>query len=578
MKNSYTKLLAMLLCGSLLMTTGCAMEQYKRDVDNSVQDNEQITKQHTQEVQPSDLAQQNALIINSNTVWLGSNVIPMQQNRYLPKVFDHEVTFIFPDKANLSTIAQRVTKVTGVLVRIMPDVFITASSLNQSGGGSTPDNDQDNAQQGGVDVMGGLDIPFNTPALGGGLTGMTTSQDGYDLRMALNYSGPLAKLLDLVAARAGISWEYKNEAIYFYRFETKTFTLKALPGSIDMTTKIGKDTSSSSGVEGGSGGENSTGGTYSSSASAGTNIKLSIWDSIVDSINVMLTPLGKVSVSQATGTITVRDTPEVISQVGALINNENRVATKQINIKVQVFSITQSDSNQFGIDWDVVFTRLSQKVGKSWDMVYGSPPSLLSSQTANLGYTVLTSGTNPERFEGSSLLFRALGEVGNASVVTTTSITTTNNQPVPFALTNQTGYLANTTAVAGSLTGAGTPGLSAGMVTTGYVMNILPTVLDNGKILMQLGINISQLDRLNTVSSGDQSIQTPEISSNEIFQRISLRPNETLVLNAFSRVSGQYDKRGITQDANIGLGGSFDGRKQRTTLVVLLTPTLLEGS
>jgi hypothetical protein len=109
-------------------------------------------------------------------------------------------------------------------------------------------------------------------------------------------------------------------------------------------------------------------------------------------------------------------------------------------------------------------------------------------------------------------------------------------------------------------------------------LNILPTVLDNGKILLQLGINISQLDRLNTVTSGEQSIQTPEVSSNEVFQRISLRPNETLVLNAFSRVSGQYDKRGVTQDANIGLGGSFDGRKQRTTLVVLLTPTLLEGS
>ncbi len=560
----------------IVTLTACgATEQYKRDIDKQVGQSSDIIKKRAVATSPQKLQEQNPLIIKmNNIVWLGDNVVDTQKKRLLPNVFKKNVTFIFPDKANLSTIAERITQVTGVLVRIMPDVFITADALNATTNSTLADTTATNTDTSAI------------PA-GMGTTDATVTTNGYDLHMKLNYTGRLDGLLDIIAARVGISWQFKNNSIYLYRLVTKTFTLKALPGNVNLTTKIGKDSSTTSGTNNASGGtstasavNNDSRGTYSSSSSSGTDIKLSIWDNIEKAIHVMMTPLGQVAVSQSTGTITVRDTQEVIDEITKLINKENRIATRQVNFKIEVYSVTTSSGNQFGVDWNAVYQSLSNQVNNSYKFTFDSPTSLVNNQAAQLGYEILTSGSAANRWETSSLLFKALSDAGKASVVTSTSITTTNNQPIPFALTDQTGYLASTEAATATIggTSGGTPGLTPGMVTTGFVMNILPTILDNSRVLLQLSIGISDLQGLKVISSGNQSIQTPEISSNEIFQRISLKNNQTLVLNAFSRVSGQYNKRGITKDIDTGLGGSFDGSQKRTTIVVVITPTLLEGS
>ncbi|MCY1546747.1 Outer membrane lipoprotein BfpB [compost metagenome] len=184
------------------------------------------------------------------------------------------------------------------------------------------------------------------------------------------------------------------------------------------------------------------------------------------------------------------------------------------------------------------------------------------------------------RWGGSKAFFKALSSFGRVSVVTTANAMTLNRQPVPVAITNQTTYLAKVTPAPAGASGSagGTPGLEPGTVTTGFLLNLLPTVLDSNSILLQFGLGISDLTALVDVPSGDQKIQAPEISSTDFLQKVAIRPGETLVLSGYERSAGQYDKRTLTSGAPIGLGGSINGTSNREAVVILVTPVLSEGA
>jgi type IVB pilus formation R64 PilN family outer membrane protein len=181
-------------------------------------------------------------------------------------------------------------------------------------------------------------------------------------------------------------------------------------------------------------------------------------------------------------------------------------------------------------------------------------------------------------------MFNALQEYGRVDVLTTANAMTVNRQPVPVAITQQTGYLAEITPAPAGASGSvgGTPGLTPGTVTTGFILNLLPTILDSNSILLQFAMGISSLDALTTQSSGSganlESIQTPTISSTDFLQKVALRPGETLILSGYERRAGQYDKRTLTDKAPVGLGGSFNGNTDREAVVILVTPVVSEGA
>lgn len=567
MKKFLSLIMAVMTLAAL---PGCSSTELMRKVDRQADENSTRIDSYSKKI-GKEVPQSKTM----NGAWLGSKPVPTRMESKLPPVFSETITLQFPDRVSLSTIAERITKVSGVRIRLNPDVFIpasaftpaSASTMTAAGGGTAglPGNPTQAGQ--------------NTPT--GGMTGSTVARD-FDLNMTLNYVGPLSGVLDVIAARSGISWDYNDGEIALYRFQTRMFTLKALPGVNSVKASVGKDGGGSSASAAGGSGTQNTGITgFSSSSEAKAEVAgLSVWDGLDKAIRAIMSPLGKVSISQSTGTIVITDTKETVNQVARLIENENRMATRQVNVKLEVFSVITEDNENFGIDWNVAYRRIDALSDNRWSMSLASPVTSLSENVAKLGLSVLAAdAANPKGFDGSSVFFQAISEQGRVSRVTSSSITTSNNQPAPFALTDQTGYLASTTPAAATTGGiTSTPGLTPGMVTTGFVMSMLPTILDNSRVLLQLSLDISELKKINSVTSGEQTIQTPEISSQQVLQRVVLKAGETLVITAFERVWGQYDRRGVSEGSGVGLGGSIKGNNKRETIVVLLTPTLLEGA
>ncbi|CCD28930.1 Type IVB pilus formation outer membrane protein,PilN family [Candidatus Glomeribacter gigasporarum BEG34] len=504
--------------------------------------------------------------------WLGAHAVPIQNDATLPDIF-HRTDFRFQfGKGNIMTIAEKLTQVTHIPVRVQPDVLMPMTAFMAANGTRiTPENAGRTQARA---MLPALPSPAAGGVLAAGVSATVAPDDSVEYDM--NYLGTLSGYLELLCARAGISWDYHDGMITLRRLMTQTFTLKAIPGASGFDAALGRDSQTQSGAK------TSTGG-YASTTKVKMDSAYSVWSALEKSIQAIKTPMGRYSISEATGTITVTDTRAAVEEIARLIGHENSVLARQVAMRVEVLSVKITGAQAYGIDWALVFQKAAQLGG--WSLSFSSPASLAGTHAGSMGISILSpeSGQGGP-WAGSKAFFKALSHYGRVRMVTTANALTLNRQPVPVAITQQTGYLAEITpAPAGASGGSGgTPGLTPGTVTTGFMLNLLPTVLESNRILLQFSVGISSLDALDKQTSGSgknqQSIQTPMISSTDFLQKAAMRPGQTLVIFGYERQFGQYDKRALAKEMPIGLGGSFSGRMNREAVVILVTPVVAEGA
>ena len=147
--------------------------------------------------------------------------------------------------------------------------------------------------------------------------------------------------------------------------------------------------------------------------------------------------------------------------------------------------------------------------------------------------------------------------------------------------TNTQSYLKQITpAITTSTSGAtvvGQPGLIPGEINTGFTMLLLPIVLDSNHVLMQCGINLSSLKELTTFSSGagtaQQSLQQPNIATFTTQQKMLVKSGDTIVLSGFENESTETRESDFVRKT---MPGTKDNTRSKTTLVVLITPRLID--
>ncbi len=545
-------------------------EQTSQALSRARQDNAQLTVQ-----QVSD----KPIVQRVNSAWLGSRAIPIQVDMNLPEIFWRaDFRFQF-GKGTLTTIAEKLTQVIHIPVRVEPDVFMSASALLSTGQTNNPIEGND--ERSNSTPLTTLPNPMASSRLSTDLPNLSTTSTTPQYEM--NYWGTLAGYLEQLCARAGISWDYHDGVITLKRLVTRTFTLKAIPGSSAFDATLGRDAQTQAGAQGGSSGASGGTGNYASAAKVKMDSTYSVWTALEKAIQTIKTPVGRYAISEATGTITITDTSAAVAEVARLIDHENSLLTRQIAMRVEVLSVKIVNSEDYGIDWGLVFQQVAALT--PWAVSFSTPASMVSPDAAHLGVSILSrKDGQPGPWSGSKAFFQALAQYGRVKVVTTANALTVNRQPIPVAITQQTGYLAEVTPAPAGANGnvGGTPGLKPGTVTTGFMLNLLPTVLDSNQLLLQFSVGISSLDALNKQTSGSgsnqQSIQTPMISSTDFLQKVAMRPGETLVLSGYERQAGQYDRRTLGQGTPIGLGGGFNGNQSREAVVILVTPVLIESA
>jgi len=474
-------------------------------------------------------------------------------------------------------LAERITALSGVPVIVSPDVTAMqpGQTAGQLGVAAGVPGMQGQAMTGlpslpplptagSIPGSNGMVSPFGTAY------GAVMQPGGFPVN--LSYTGSLSGFLDVTSSRIGISWELLDGQIRLFRYVSKTFRLSALPGDTSMDAKVGTTSSS-----GGAGAAGSSGSSQSSSSAQNSGVNfsgLSVWKGIEDSVKAMLTPAGKIVVASSLGTITVTDTPAIVSAVEKFIEQQNVALSRQVVVNVRVLSIDMNTSDSYGINWDVVYTALSNNFG------LGFNSGVAAIQGAgNLALSVLsTAGQNTnssiKSWAGSKAIIEALGTQGKVSTVTSASVTTLNNQPAPIQVGRQTSYVASSST--SITTGVATTSMTAGMVNSGFSMSLLPHIIDGNRMLLQYAVDMSSLLSLNTVTSGTSIMQTPDLDTRNSLQRIMVNSGDTIVVAGFENSEVNAKSQGVAGAENPSLGGSVVGKRSKNIIVILLQPVISE--
>ncbi|MBQ8255968.1 MAG: hypothetical protein IJY99_03330 [Alphaproteobacteria bacterium] len=461
----------------------------------------------------------------SEGVWLGNKSMVLEHRNNLPSKFETDtgVTILLDEPVSLQVLANDIYAITGIPVKI--DGQVSADKLKKQ-----------------VNVA---------------------------------YTGKLSGLLGQVATDLDLLWYYDKSSIVFYETETKTFTLYALGTEVAYQTSVSTDDANEVSLE-------ST---------------LKEWDEVESAISSIIgkSDNAEFTVSRSLGTITVTASPSVLARVGEYIERQNKRLSQLVTIDVKVLQVSISNDSAFGLNLAAAINSTS-----GLNIVANPKNNLATTEASSMNIAVLSNSvsaltgathlengsvvegayTNDQIMNGSlagaagsNALIEALAKQGKVSLVTNVGVTTRSNRVAPVSNTRTTGYIKrfesrNFTTVESST-------VDQDDLETGFTMQLLPNVLENGRILLLFRMSVRELLRMSTQTIGEVTLQLPEVEERSFMQEVIMESGQMLVVSGFEKQKGADTRYGLGDPDFMALSGSRETSASREVLVVILTPQVL---
>ncbi len=514
--------------------TGLAACSISTDMDATIEREVENTVRLKEEAKTPMPVATNDVVRVKNDIWLGDTSEVEYEGLPLPSYLEGPdgITLISNRPISLYEIGDMINKITSLSVRYENDLEQDAIRV--------ADNNQPS-----LETIGA----------------QWTESD----KMLLSYKGPLSGLLDEVSNRFGIWWKYEKKQITFYKYITKTFVLYSLPTKPSLSVNVGGSSTE------GSGG--------SSSVSLSSNISIDLWSNIESSLKSLISKGATMTTDQSNGTITLTGTPMDIRKAAKFIHEQNIRLSRQVAISVKVLQVNITDSDQYGLDLNAAFASSKNAIRNVGIAGAGG----LGAEVPNtLSMNIVSGDWN------INAVLQALSEQGTTNLITSGTVTTLNNKPAPIQVIQTQNYISEITK-----TNSGSDGSYYDLSTeteeieTGFTLDVLPRILEHGRMMMMFNLTLSDLIALEKVDLGGSSdpenpnsgqyIQNPIIETRGFTQEVALTSGETLILSGYERVENSVNKTGTGSAENSILGGTATAEKTRSILVIMLTPVVLES-
>ncbi len=455
----------------------------------------------------------------SKRPWYGQQAISINSGSPLPVKFTaaDSITLTFDQALSLRQTANLIQSVTGIRT------IVNENAADPNGGGSQE------AERG--------FLPINGREVRGN---------------KMIWQGALDDLLNQIADNFDAGWSYDGAAITLNQEITKTFMLHALATVVSDTSK----------VESGSG--DSAGGGLPSVTTSGTT-ELKVWDEVKSVVDSMVNGRGRATYSPSTGTITVTGSPSAIKRVEDYLRFQNEMRLRRIAVSVKVLELTLAQV----VDTRVSTTQVLERIFDNTDLSISSTPG----EGFNAAFI-----TGPTGTDDIATTLQASKDVDRVSIVHSGSVVTMSDQPAPLQVGRQISYLKSRSSTGGTADTAGTETLEPGTVDIGLIMNVLPRVVEDDRVMLRLNVALTDTDQPFPTFPADpdatNSIQLPEIDTTGFQQNTVLRTGETLVLAGFERNENSTADAGVPGLGFI-LGGSRNRTQSRQVTVMLITANIL---
>lgn len=557
-----TKIPALATLLSVLLTSACStfpeaekrIDKAKAELPTKLEE----ARQPLPKLNPSS-------VIVENTVYVGARVRKPENGDPLPREFETKLGFTLSNSQPMSLfeIAKAVTKGTGITVSIAQDVDkagISAPADKDEERQNRPDSTAVMPPQTSVDdLMKSLVSGATATGTGEFIRPTATSKD----KMKAQYTGKLSAFLTQVASYYGISWEYENGEIVFFRYHTKTFMIDALP--TDNALDAGVDGSTSGGGDG-----TATG----SQNKLTSKIAIKLWTEVENDLKVVLAGEGEVSPGQGLGSITVRAPGHVMRRVDNYIAKLNKRLSKQIALTLEFYSFTADNTANLNLDISGIFQASGADILRFGNLAQA--PSGLNA-TSSLNWSIISPTS---KWAGTGAAFTPLEQRGIKVSRNQTSLTTVSGIPVPWQTANDRSFMEKIEVTIDDENGTSTD-LTPGEVTTGFDLSVVPKIMSGNKaVMLQYSLAMSELvgrsDGFDLYTVNGVTVQQKNIDRRATVQTIQIPSGSTLV------IAGHMQSHGSRNDVDSGLlglplmGGSKGSAAKDTMMVITITPVIVD--
>jgi len=566
--NTCTRLVA--ISAGLLLLCGCDGDLFALKNDKVIHTSADTAEPLIDKAAGIGVKTVNDPLTVTDDVWVGDQSIRMRRGQPLPVKFDSENGFnlVSAGPMSLAMVATQIAGTTNIPVRIgdmQLDPGATSAAATAIPAPSPTSGTGDvNSMAAASQILGG------------------DSSENVKSTTSLSFRGPLSGFLDQLASQFDVSWRYDGQGIYLYRYETQNFNVEAMPAisSIDDNFDASNSSSTSSSSNGGA-----TSPTDAVKQSSDLKTNLDYWKEVEGSVKNILGSDGAINPMPSSGVITVTARPNKLAQVARYLDEENRRLGRQVAIDVAVYDVTLQDTNSYGLNLQAVFGGefLKRALGKNADSTIAasgpSVPADPSGLTAGgLSFALLGRGWSSVNGTQDSVA-QALSTVGNVAVLTRSPVVTLNNRPASRKIALNTSYISSSTTTltpSGNSTIAQTT-VTPGSFSTGFTLQLLPRLLEDGRVLLQYSIDLSDLVTLQSITQADPNggtdivAQLPTLDNKVFVQQAVMQEGATLVLSGFERTTNNDNGNGVGAATNWLMGGISNNTK-REQLVIAITP------
>ncbi|CAM6743034.1 secretin N-terminal domain-containing protein [Escherichia coli] len=537
----------------ITLITSCSTDIYK-NANKNYNEDKSIAEKHLSSSTNESIARDTSVVRILDKLYIGSRSTDSLHGEPLPVGLEgaNGVSLSSGIPLKLGNIIDLLQRSTGLSIvkkdYVVPPSVATSGAVNETEAKKISDElskalgEKNENLQGGLQSLLDLNASKNT--------------------MSVNYTGPLSVFLNKMASHFDLSWQYIDGQILISGYEARVFSISTLPNKVQSSNSI---TSSDSGSSSSSGS-----GSGSSIGSTNQTITLDVsydfWKDLDSELKMLIGNDGEYYVSQSTSSVLVKTSPSMMRKVAEYLDNQNKKLERQVSVDVQVYSVSVDDTSQFSLTLNALLKRNGG--------IFGSVNSNFSSATG----TTLTGFWNSDGNKDNSALISALESTGNVSTVTSSVVTTMSGQPVPVLVGNERTYISEVGTTLNNNTS--TTSATTDTITSGFLMNLLPRIMDNGNILLQYNITLSSLVGANNgfenVTVGGTTIQLPDIDKRSFIQSSMLKNGSTLVLAGYEQKRNEVADQGVGSPGFKLLGGKRNGSKSREIMVICITPRVID--
>lgn len=560
--SSPHKYLAMTICALLSVAQLAGCGSVRNDVIAlKSQASEKIVEESNKQVQPVPV------VTRTKAAWLLGEAVPVVAAP--PAFLIRKITYNPRQQVTLADVAAYISQELGVSVDTSEvsggTSGMTGTSGAMAGFASAP-------RVPSLSGAPGTAMPVSSPALPVAAMGANLGLQYF----SVDYSGKLSGLLDIAASKAGVWWkDVEGRKIVFYRSETKTFYIPALPNKSKGGALINANSSSSSNGATGSG--SSSGGGISSigGSNTSTEFDVDIWRDLERTAKIVASG-AQTATNPSANSITVTGTPTQVRNVEEWVKNLTENLSQQVSITLDVYTVKVKAQDAYNWNPNVVFKSLSGKFGVN--LSGPQAPALTSgANPLNLTANILDTATGSlGQYGGSRFAYNALSTLGDVAQVMHQTVVTLNGRPAPMQMADVEGYLASSTPSASVAVGVipQPPTLTPGSLTTGFTATFIPQIV-NGKIFLAMDMTTSSNNGFGQVGTSTSFIQTPNYAQNTFQQSAMLTPGASLMLTGVQQHNGKSSRNGVGAPNIYAVGGGMDDSTSKQLTAIVITAKVL---